>query len=150
VCHYCGCRELPLIKEFIAEHESVTDLAGAAVRALQQDDQATAGSLVRRMGTELRAHWQGEEQGLFAVMREDEEYRAYIDALVCEHRELAAFLTALDLRDAQQREAFARAVEELHHHIAKEEDGLFPASLTALSGEQWDAAMAAWDTAHPG
>ncbi|MEY9873034.1 hypothetical protein ABH931_002515 [Streptacidiphilus sp. MAP12-33] len=28
MCHYCGCREIPLIKEFIAEHESVTALAG--------------------------------------------------------------------------------------------------------------------------
>ena len=38
----------------------------------------------------------------------------------------------------------------LHHHIAKEEDGLFPASLTALDGDEWDAAMAGWRAAHPG
>ncbi|MEV8211488.1 hypothetical protein AB0P40_41750 [Streptomyces sp. NPDC079189] len=29
VCHYCGCRETSLIEDFIAEHESATDLAGA-------------------------------------------------------------------------------------------------------------------------
>ncbi len=35
-------------------------------------------------------------------------------------------------------------------HISKEEDGLFPASLTALSGSDWDEAMEAWHEAHPG
>jgi hemerythrin-like domain-containing protein len=38
----------------------------------------------------------------------------------------------------------------LREHIAKEEDGLFPASLPTLDGEQWDEAMAAWRQAHPG
>ncbi|AYG79405.1 hypothetical protein DWB77_01519 [Streptomyces hundungensis] len=40
-------------------------------------------------------------------------------------------------------------VGELHEHIAREEDGLFPASLTALSGDEWDRSMAAWRAAHP-
>ncbi|MFC9309935.1 hypothetical protein ACFTWH_22285 [Streptomyces sp. NPDC057011] len=34
MCHYCGCRQIPLIKEFIAEHEAVTNAAGDALRAL--------------------------------------------------------------------------------------------------------------------
>jgi hypothetical protein len=41
-------------------------------------------------------------------------------------------------------------VEDLSEHISKEEDGLFPASLIALGGADWDAAMAAWAEAHPG
>lgn len=41
------------------------------------------------------------------------------------------------------------AVDELHRHIAKEEDGLFPVSLTALTGDDWNRAMAAWRDAHP-
>jgi hemerythrin-like domain-containing protein len=40
------------------------------------------------------------------------------------------------------------AVAELHEHISKEEDGIFPASLTTLSGAEWDEAMAAWQEAH--
>ncbi|MFC1415587.1 hemerythrin domain-containing protein [Streptacidiphilus cavernicola] len=148
MCHYCGCREIPLIKEFIAEHDAVTDLAGAAVRAMDQGDLDRARALVAPMAELLRLHWAGEENGLFAVMREDDEYADYIAALEDEHRELAAFLAALDLDDPAQRTAFTQAADELRHHIAKEEDGLFPASLTALSGEQWNLAMAAWSTAH--
>ncbi|WP_371621820.1 hemerythrin domain-containing protein [Streptomyces sp. NBC_01116] len=150
MCHYCGCRDIPLIREFIAEHESVTDLAGAAVRALDAGDRDGARSLVGRVAVELRSHGAGEERGLFAEMRENEEYTAYVDALTVEHREPADFLDALDLESAQQRTALVRAVDELHAHIAKEEDGLFPASLTELTGDQWDRSMAAWRAAHPG
>ncbi|WP_327172182.1 hemerythrin domain-containing protein [Streptomyces sp. NBC_01336] len=149
MCHYCGCREIPLIKEFIAEHESVTDAAGGALRALDSGAQGLAAELVARMGRELRAHWQGEEQGLFAVMSGDEEYAGYIDALVAEHRELAAFLDQVDLGRAEDVVRLREAVDELYHHIAKEEDGLFPASLTALSGDEWDLSMTAWRAAHP-
>ncbi|MFC9610741.1 hemerythrin domain-containing protein [Streptomyces sp. NPDC056938] len=149
MCHYCGCREIPLIKELIAEHEKVTDAAGDAVRALERGDTAAAGELTEVMSRELATHWQGEENGLFAVMRDDPEYTDYIDALVAEHRELAALLPALDLTDPTDAGRFKAAADELHHHIAKEEDGLFPASLTALSGDEWDVSMAAWRAAHP-
>ncbi|MFE4254715.1 hypothetical protein ACFRU3_35535 [Streptomyces sp. NPDC056910] len=37
----------------------------------------------------------------------------------------------------------------LQRDVAKEEDGLCPASLTALSGDEWDVSMAAWRAAHP-
>ncbi|MCX5142238.1 MULTISPECIES: hemerythrin domain-containing protein [unclassified Streptomyces] len=149
MCHYCGCREIPLIKEFIAEHESVTDAAGGALRALDRGDRTLAAELVDRMERELRAHWQGEEQGLFAVMGGSAEYAGYIDALVREHRELAAFLGRVDLDRTEDVVRLREAVDELHHHIAKEEDGLFPASLTALSGDEWDRSMTAWRSAHP-
>ncbi|MEU1150909.1 hemerythrin domain-containing protein [Streptomyces sp. NPDC005863] len=149
MCHYCGCREIPLIKEFIAEHERVTDAAGDALRALRRGETARAQALVEVMAGELRAHWRGEENGLFAVMRTDPEYAHYIQALEREHRELAALLPALDLSDPADAATLTEAVEELHRHIAKEEDGLFPASLTALDGEEWNRSMAAWREAHP-
>ncbi|MFC7305809.1 hemerythrin domain-containing protein [Streptomyces monticola] len=149
MCHYCGCREIPLIKEFIAEHERVTDAAGDAARALERGDVARARELVTVMAGELDAHWRGEENGLFAVMKEDPEYAPYIADLVTEHRELAALLPALDLEDPADVRTLLDAIDELHQHIAKEEDGLFPASLTALSGEEWNRSMAAWREAHP-
>ncbi|MFF2780079.1 hemerythrin domain-containing protein [Streptomyces sp. NPDC058052] len=148
MCHYCGCRDIPLIKEFIAEHEAVTDLGGDAVRALGTGDRARAALLAAEMAVLLRRHWAGEEAGLFRVMAENEEYAGYVAALASEHRALDAFLTGLDLEDAAQRAAFAAAVDELHHHIAKEEDGLFPASLTELTGPQWNEAMTAWSEVH--
>ncbi|KKD03987.1 hemerythrin [Streptomyces sp. WM6386] len=149
MCHYCGCRDIPLIKEFIAEHERVTDAAGDALRALERGELGRARELVGVMARELEGHWRGEEDGLFAVMRADPEYADHIAALVAEHRELAALLPSLDLADAADVRTLTEAVQELHHHIAKEEDGLFPASLTALSGEEWNRAMTAWREAHP-
>ncbi|NGN64164.1 hemerythrin domain-containing protein [Streptomyces sp. A7024] len=149
MCHYCGCREIPLIKEFIAEHDQVKDLAGDAERAFDRGETARVRELVRAMATILQAHWRGEEDGLFAVMRGDPEYADYIAALMREHRELAELLDTADPDDAADRKKLFEAFDELHHHIAKEEDGLFPASLTALSGEEWNRSIAAWRAAHP-
>jgi hemerythrin-like domain-containing protein len=149
MCHYCGCRDMPLLRDFIAEHERAVNLGGAAVRALDQGEHGRAGELLTAMSAELESHWQGEEDGLFAAMRTDELFSQHIAPLVQEHRDLAALLRSVDLSDPEDRDRVRRAVDDLHEHIAKEEDGLFPASLTALGGEEWDAAMAAWQQAHP-
>ncbi|MGH3507651.1 MAG: hemerythrin domain-containing protein [Nocardioidaceae bacterium] len=150
MCHYCGCRQMPLIRDYIAEHERVTDLGGDAVRAIDRGDLDTARRCLADMAAELASHWQGEENGLFQVMQRDELYAEYIAPLVDEHRELAALLAEVDVTDPVDQMRIRVAVIELHEHISKEEDGLFPASLTALSGEEWDAAMQAWTNAHPG
>ena len=149
MCHYCGCRDMPLLRDYIAEHERVVNLGGAAVRALDRGDQHQAGILLASMADELGSHWRGEEDGLFAVMASDELSAQHIEPLVREHRELAALLESVDLSDPTNQDRIGRAVDDLHGHIAKEEDGLFPASLTALGAEEWDAAMAAWQEAHP-
>lgn len=150
MCFYCGCREIPLIRAFIAEHESVTDRAGALIRALDTGDLATAGRQLAAMTDELRLHWAGEEEGLFAVMSSDAEYRDYIAALVAEHRELDRLLSAPDLTSPAVISALRTALADLAGHIAKEEDGLFPASLTALTADDWQTAIQAWQTVHPG
>ena len=149
MCHYCGCRDIPLIRDFIAEHERATNVGGDAVRALDRGDLAEATTLVRTLAAGLRSHWQGEEKGLFAVMGRDELFAAHIGPLVHEHRELEALLDTVDLTDPSYRERIRTAVFELHEHIAKEEDGLFPASLVSLSGEDWDTSMGAWHEVHP-
>jgi iron-sulfur cluster repair protein YtfE (RIC family) len=150
MCHYCGCREMPLIRDYIAEHERAINLGGDAVRAIDRGDLARAEELLRAMGAELRTHWQGEENGLFAVLGTDELFAEHIGPLVREHRELEELLERVDLSDPGDQERIRAAVSDLHEHIAKEEDGLFPASLTALSGDEWDASMGAWHAAHPG
>jgi iron-sulfur cluster repair protein YtfE (RIC family) len=149
MCHYCGCRDIPLIRDYIAEHERATNLAGDAVRAIDRGELSEATSLLRAMAAELRSHWQGEENGLFAVMRRDELFAEHIGPLVNEHRELEALLDAFDLTDLSDQARVRAAVFDLHEHIAKEEDGLFPASLVALSGDEWAASMQAWHEAHP-
>jgi iron-sulfur cluster repair protein YtfE (RIC family) len=141
---------MPLIRDYIAEHERATDLAGDAVRALDRDDLDTARKCLAEMETVLSSHWQGEENGIFRVMQGEQMYAEYIAPLVEEHRELAALLASVDLADPEDQQRIRIAVVELNQHISKEEDGLFPASLTALSGDEWNSAMQAWQEAHPG
>jgi len=150
VCHYCGCRDMRLLRDYIAEHERATNLGGDAVRAMDRGEYEQAKELLAATGTELRSHWQGEENGIFAVMGREELYAEHIGPLVQEHRELEQLLQTMDLASGDDRDRVRKAVFDLHEHIAKEEDGLFPASLTALSGAEWDEAMAAWQDAHPG
>jgi len=142
---------MPLLRDYIAEHERVLNCGGAAVRALDNGDRDRARECLAAMDTELRSHWRGEENGLFAVMASDDDlFAEHIAPLVREHRELAALLDSVDLNAPRDQDRVRQAVFDLYAHIAKEEDGLFPASLTALDGSQWDAAMAAWQEAHPG
>lgn len=151
MCQYCGCREMPLLRDYTAEHEQAINLGGDAVRALDSGDLQRARELCDAMASELRSHWQGEEDGLFAQLRTaDELFADYIDPLVAEHRELDAFLRSVDLTDPADQDRFRTEVFALHDHIAKEEDSLFPASVTTLEGDQWDAAVAGWQRAHPG
>jgi iron-sulfur cluster repair protein YtfE (RIC family) len=141
---------MPLIRDYIAEHERAINHGGGAVRALDQRDYDRARELLAAMADELRSHWRGEENGLFAVMVADDLYAEHIAPLVREHRELDALLESVDLSKSDDQERIRQALFDLYDHIAKEEDGLFPASLTALDGDEWDTAMAAWQEAHPG
>ena len=141
---------MPLLRDYIAEHERATNLGGDAVRAIDRGELAEATELLGAMGAELRSHWQGEESGLFAMMSRDELFAEHIGPLVREHRDLEEMLGTVDLTDSADQERVRTAVFDLHEHIAKEEDGLFPASLIALDGDEWDASMQAWHAAHPG
>lgn len=149
MCHYCGCRDMPLIRDYIAEHERATNLGGDAVRAIDRGELAVASALIGTLVAELRSHWQGEERGLFAVLGRDKLFAEHIGPLVTEHRELEALLAMADLSDPADQERLRTAIFDLHEHIAKEEDGLFPASLIALDGDEWDDSMRAWHVAHP-
>lgn len=150
MCHYCGCRQIPLIRDYIAEHERVTNLGDDAVRAIEVGDLDKARRCVTDMAVGLDTHWEGEENGLFAVMHREQEFADYIDPLVQEHRDLARFLRTVDVGDPEHQQRLRREVKDLLEHISKEEDGLFPAALTALSGNDWDEAILAWHRAHRG
>jgi iron-sulfur cluster repair protein YtfE (RIC family) len=150
MCHYCGCRQVPLIRDYIAEHERASNLGGDAVRAIERGDPDAAREMLREMASELASHWSGEENGIFRVMRSDPAYAEYIAPLVAEHRELATFLETVDVTDPADQDLIRKALVDLEEHISREEDGLFPASLTTLTGDEWDSAMEAWRAAHPG
>lgn len=149
MCQYCGCREIPLLRDYIAEHERVINLGGGAVRAIDTGDLDRARTMLVEMAAELTTHWQGEENGIFRVMAREDMYAEYIAPLVREHRELADLLATVDVTNPEHQQAIRDAVFDLYEHISKEEDGIFPAALTTLDGEEWDTAIAAWHTAHP-
>jgi hypothetical protein len=67
-----------------------------------------------------------------------------------EHLELERLLDHLDISKPSDQQALRTARAELSEHISKEEDGHFPASLTALDGDGWNASMRARQEAHPG
>jgi len=151
MCHYCGCRDMPLIRDFVAEHEQALDCADDILRALDRRDWRTVTHLLGQLHALLRPHWQGEENGIFQVMAaREQQYADYVRPLIAEHRELAQLLASVDVTTADGEQAVRVAFDELRGHIRREEDGLFPASLTALAGDDWDAAMQAWRDAHPG
>lgn len=150
MCHYCGCRQIPLIRDYIAEHERVLDLGERALEEIGRGALDDAQATVAQMRDELRSHWQGEEEGVFALMRGDELYRAHIDPLIAEHRELDEILRTMDVHDAGHLAVLREQVRELRVHISKEEDGIFPVTLVEFSGPEWDAAIDAWHRAHPG
>lgn len=151
MCHYCGCRQIPLIRDYIAEHDRAREAGDSCLRAVGHGDLALARHQLGRMAAELEAHWRGEEAGIFTVMSaRDSSYADYVAPLIEEHRELSALLARIDLSVPADVHALREAVDELAEHISKEEDSLFPASLIELSGADWDAAMDAWAVAHPG
>jgi iron-sulfur cluster repair protein YtfE (RIC family) len=98
---------MPLLRDYIAEHERAINLGGDAVRAIDCDELAKAAELLGAMAAELRTHWQGEERGLFAVMGRDELYAEHIDPLVREHRDLEALLSAVTSPTRPTGTAFA-------------------------------------------
>lgn len=151
MCHYCGCRQSKLIRDYIDEHERVTNLGFEAMLALDRGERSVAAGMVAEMALLLRSHWAGEENGIFTVMAQaDDLYADYIGPLVSEHRALDAFLSSVDLELPEHRDRLRIEMAELTEHISREEDGLFPATLVTLGGVQWDAAEDAWYAAHPG
>ena len=117
---------MPLLRDYIAEHERATNFGGEAVRAIDRGDLGRARHLLGEMAAE------------------------HIAPLIREHRELAELLATVDILEPEGQQAIRAAMSDLYEHISKEEDGLFPASLTALGGDEWDTAMDAWHEAHPG
>jgi hypothetical protein len=65
MCHYCGCREMPLIRDYVAEHEHASDQGDRALRAIAQSDLGAAREFIDAMAHGLGREWNGEEHGIF-------------------------------------------------------------------------------------
>ncbi|WP_167383345.1 hemerythrin domain-containing protein [Gordonia lacunae] len=88
---------MPLLRDYTTEHERAVNLGGDAIRALDADDRDAARRLPARLAIELRSHWRGEEDGLFAQLLDTDRdlFAGCIDPLIAEHRDLDAVLTGM-------------------------------------------------------
>ncbi|GGT07261.1 hemerythrin [Streptomyces kurssanovii] len=156
MCEYCGCQAVAAIEELTREHDTVVDLIGRVRSAHSDGDIPRMTELARQISAVLAPHTEVEEHGLFPAMATD--FPDHIAVLEAEHRRIEAVLAqAADgvPGDPGWPTALVEALAMLREHILKEQDGLFPASLTFLSPEQWDVldavrARSAGVTSSPG
>ncbi|GMA21367.1 hemerythrin domain-containing protein [Arsenicicoccus piscis] len=151
MCSYCGCRNLTLIGRYSDEHDECVNRLGDARRAVESGDQEAIRAAMVHLDELLRPHTHSEERGLFAVLREDDDFTDHVDSLCSEHRDLDEMLETIRDGDPSGFDAFER---RLRVHIEREENGLFPAAAVSLDGEQWerivalDAAGGAYSNVH--
>ena len=135
MCTYCGCESIAVIGRFMAEHTEIVNAAGRLRRAVEGGDQDAVERACDEVAALLSPHTQAEEVGLFAVMRRQEEFTEHVDGLCAEHTSLDEQLAAVRAGDHARFEQF---LDDLRHHIDREDNGLFPASAIALDGPDWE------------
>ena len=134
MCSYCGCRSIGVIGRFSTEHDDLINVAGLLRRAVAAGRADEVAELVDDVSGLLTPHTDAEEAGLFTVLRRDEDFTDHIENLCLEHVDLDDLLARIR---AGEHDLVERFDTELRSHIAREENGLFPASLTTLGGEEW-------------
>lgn len=135
MCEYCGCQEVAAIGELTREHDAVVAMIAEVRTAHAAGDVVALAGLARRISTVLGPHTEVEEQGLFPLLADD--FPGQVEALREEHRSIEAVLGGTP-DDPTWPDALLRAMEDLREHILKEQDGVFPAALTTLSGDDWE------------
>lgn len=132
MCSYCGCDSITVIGRFMAEHVAIINACGELRHAI-----ADGGDIAGRaaaLGALLGPHTATEEVGLFAVMKQREEFHDHVETLCGEHRSLDELLAAIVDGDHALMETFEDALRD---HIEKEDNGLFPAAALGLDGDEW-------------
>lgn len=139
MCEYCGCQSIPAIRELTAEHDAVVDQIGEVTRRLRDGDTAAAADACRRISRILLPHTAVEEQGLFPAMAA--EFPGEVESLQQEHRAIEAVLAECDAgtpADPGWPDRVGHALDLLRAHILKEQDGVFPATLSVLDSDDWN------------
>ena len=135
MCDYCGCRELTPIGELSAEHEEITERAGALERRLAAGEDATAELVALQLA--LGPHLHKEERGLFAQLARHPEFAGYLERLGADHASARAVLLRVTRADRESAPALLAGLRELETHIESEELDFFPASRLILDDESW-------------
>lgn len=139
MCEYCGCQQIEEIATLTAEHDGIRERARELSAAAAADDLAAAREAAGRVLSLLDPHTSVEERGLFPAL--SAEFAGHVEGLLGEHREIHAALREIldvDVPAPGWQARIGDALAELHDHILKEQDGLFPAALATLTAADWD------------
>lgn len=139
MCDYCGCRSLPVIDGLGDDHEALLAHCGAVRRAVAAGDDVAARAALAELIDRLRLHTAIEEATVFRALVAAGEFADTVDELDDDHRRARAAIDELvSLPAAVWPSAALALVDDLRHHIAREEYDLFPAVGVALSAAQLD------------
>lgn len=139
MCEYCGCQQIPVIGELTAEHDAVVALIALVRRDLARDDRDAAARATRDITAVLAPHTVVEEDGLFPLMVD--EFPGHIEALRGEHAHIHSVLAESTVAvpdDPTWPARLLAALDLLREHILKEQDGVFPATLSVLDSDGWE------------
>lgn len=140
MCEYCGCQDVPAIAQLTSEHDEIRAVARDAAMAARSRDHQGAVIAARQLLDLLEPHSAIEERGLFPAMAA--EFGAHTSSLTGDHRRIERALAEI-ASSAQPSDGWAERLDttlaELFEHILREQDGLFPATLSVLTPAQWDA-----------
>ncbi|HEX5199095.1 MAG TPA: hemerythrin domain-containing protein [Actinoplanes sp.] len=139
MCEYCGCQAVSAIDQLTREHDVVVGMIGDVRGAAAAGDVDRMARLARDIAAMLGPHTEVEEHGLFPLLAG--EFPDQVAALEAEHRRIEAVLGAAAAgtpADPAWPSLLIETLEILRDHILKEQDGVFPAALTTLSGADWD------------
>jgi hemerythrin-like domain-containing protein len=140
MCEYCGCQSVTAIADLTREHDMVVAMIGEVRTAHAAGDVDQMAALARRIAAVLAPHTEVEESGLFPLLAD--EFPDHVAALRAEHRGVETVLAAAGTRtpaDPNWPHQLIETLDLLRDHILKEQDGVFPAALTTLSGADWDS-----------
>ena len=146
MCEYCGCQDVTAIGDLTREHDEVVGLMSKVRTAHAIGDIDTMAAVARRIADILAPHTAVEEEGLFPLLADD--FPDQIAVLRAEHRHVEHVLAAAATGtpdDPDWPAALLEVLQDLRTHILKEQDGVFPAALTSLTGSDWDSVDAVRD-----
>jgi hemerythrin-like domain-containing protein len=123
------------------DHQHALALCVLTERALAagappEEVDAAAGRIIRLFDSEMRGHFEFEEQVLFPVLGHIESLAELIATLVGEHKAMIALVHRL--RTNTVRADVEQFLKLLRGHVQKEERSLFEQAQQLLSREQLD------------
>jgi hemerythrin-like domain-containing protein len=144
MCEYCGCRQVPAVRELMEEHDAILEDAHDVRAALHAGDAAQVLVRLQHLAAHLGPHVHREEVGIFAALRDQGDWSEEVAELEGEHRDLDTAIAELDPLDPSFHPRVLALLELLEEHIERENLGIFPVSVVTLGASGWDAV----ETAH--